>query len=140
MRAVLDTVILVRSLLDPFGWSGTIVFDRTYTYEAIVSPDIAVEYLDVLNRPALRRRFRASGTRNLDAVLSFINRASVVRPSQVVRICRDPEDDKFLAAAIAGGATYIVSEDLDLLELGSYDGIGIIPARAFLRILDQSDD
>jgi putative PIN family toxin of toxin-antitoxin system len=131
--------ILVRSLLDPFGWSGSIVFDRANEYEAIVSTDIVAESLDVLARPTLSRRFRPSEHRDLGAVLLFIDRATVVRPSQTARICRDPEDDKFLAAAQTGSATYIVSEGLDLLDLGVYEGIGIVPASAFLRMLDQSD-
>jgi putative PIN family toxin of toxin-antitoxin system len=107
MRAVLDTVILVRSLLDPFGWSGTIVFDRANEYEAVVSTAIVAEYLDVLNRPTLSRRFHASETRDLDAVLSFIDRATIVHPPLTARVCRDPEDDKFLAAAQTGSAAYM---------------------------------
>ncbi|MCD6031555.1 MAG: PilT protein domain protein [Thermomicrobiales bacterium] len=138
MRAVLDTIILVRSLLDPFGWSEAIVFDRANEYEAIISPDIVAEYLDVLNRPTLSLKFCASETRHLDAVRLFIDRATVVQTSQIARICRDPEDDKFLAAAVAGGAQYIVSEDNDLLDLRNYAGSHIVTAEAFLRILDSN--
>jgi predicted nucleic acid-binding protein len=54
-------------------------------------------------------------------------------------VCRDPEDDKFLAAAQAGDARFIVSEDLDLLDLGSYGKTKIISAEAFLRILDAAE-
>ncbi len=128
MRAVIDTVILIRSLLDPFGWSGAIVFDRADAYAAIVSLEIVAEYLEVLSRPRLARKFRPAETRDLDVVLQFISRATVVQPSEAVRICRDPEDDKFLAAARTGDARYIVSEDLDLLDLRSCKGIGILSA------------
>ncbi len=137
MKAVFDTVILVRSLLDPYGWSGTIVFDRSGAYEAIVAPDIVAEYLEVLRRPALVRKFRAAGTRDLGAVLQFIAKASAVQPLAMVRVCRDPADDKFLAAALAGSARFIVSEDKDLLDLGSYEGIQIVSAGAFLRVLEH---
>lgn len=54
-------------------------------------------------------------------------------------ISRDRKDDKFLATAKAGGAAYVVSEDNDLLVLGAYEGIGIVDAAAFLRVLDEAD-
>lgn len=136
MRAVLDTVILIRSLLDPYGWSGTIVFDRVDAYEAIVSREIAAEYIAVLSRPILVRKFRAARNRDLNAELSFIDRATAVEPIEAIRVCRDPADDKFLAAAIAGSAQFIVSEDRDLLDLGSYEDIQIVTAGDFLRMLD----
>jgi len=48
----------------------------------------------------------------------------------------DPEDDKFLETAIAGGAKIIVSGDRHLLELLQYQDIQILTASDFLtRIL-----
>ena len=48
-----------------------------------------------------------------------------------VRASRDPEDDKYLAAAIEGMAKYLVSGDDDLLTLRVYEGIPIVTARSF---------
>ncbi|MGE0470670.1 MAG: hypothetical protein AB7L09_19065 [Nitrospira sp.] len=45
---------------------------------------------------------------------------------------KDPEDDKYLAAAIEGRA----GGDSDLPELHEYKGVNIVTARAFLRILE----
>ena len=56
-----------------------------------------------------------------------------------LEVCRDPADDKFLAAAIAGGAQYIVSEDKDRLDLGNYAGSYIVTTEAFLRALVTGD-
>jgi putative PIN family toxin of toxin-antitoxin system len=46
--------------------------------------------------------------------------------------CRDPKDDKFLALAIAGRASVILTGDRDLLELHPFRGIDIINPRQFL--------
>ena len=92
----------------------------------------------MLNRPTLRRKFRAAGTRNLGSVRLLINRATPVKPLETARICRDPEDDKFLAAAQNGSAEYIVSEDKDLLDLGNHDGIRIVSSETFLRTLEDA--
>lgn len=135
MKVVLDTVILVRGLLDPFGWSGTLLFDRIGAYAWIVTDEIVAEYLDVFRRPRLAERFRTVAGRDVAAVLRLIATATVVQPTDIPSVCRDPADDKFLAAALAGSAKFIVSEDKDLLDLGSYAGCHIVTAEAFLRRL-----
>jgi predicted nucleic acid-binding protein len=63
----------------------------------------------------------------------------VVSPASVPAFCRDPGDDKFLAAALAGEADYIVSEDLDLLSMGEYEGIRICDTRAMIDLLSTPD-
>ncbi len=60
--------------------------------------------------------------------------------TDVPLVSRDPKDDKFLATAKAAGATYVVSKDEDLLVLGTYDGIQIVPAATFLRLLESGTD
>jgi predicted nucleic acid-binding protein len=50
-------------------------------------------------------------------------------------VCRDPNDDKFLACAIDGQAQYLVSADKDLLDLGTVEDIAIIDAPTFWRKL-----
>jgi uncharacterized protein len=61
----------------------------------------------------------------------------VVHPAEIPAICRDPADDKILAAATTGSARFNVSEDKDLLDLASYEGIPIVTAASFLRFLDS---
>jgi len=50
-------------------------------------------------------------------------------------VCSDPDDDKFLEAAIAAGADYIVSGDTALLNLKSYHGVEIVRPSRFLKLL-----
>jgi putative PIN family toxin of toxin-antitoxin system len=53
---------------------------------------------------------------------------------------RDAKDDPFLAAALAGAAKYLVTNDRDLLDLGNPFGIAIVTPVEFLRVLrDQFD-
>jgi putative PIN family toxin of toxin-antitoxin system len=47
-------------------------------------------------------------------------------------VCRDPDDDRVLATALAGEAEAIVTGDADLLTLGSYAGVAILSPRDFL--------
>ena len=66
----------------------------------------------------------------LDIVLFAAHR---VEPSVVVRECRDPEDDKYLALAFDGQADVIVSSDVrHLLSMHPWRGIPILSPANFL--------
>jgi len=47
-------------------------------------------------------------------------------------VLADPDDDAFLRCAQAAEATYVVSGDHHLLDLGTYAGIPIVTVRDFL--------
>jgi predicted nucleic acid-binding protein len=46
-------------------------------------------------------------------------------------VCADPDDDKFIACALASNAKIICSGDRHLLDVNGYQGIEIIKPRAF---------
>jgi putative PIN family toxin of toxin-antitoxin system len=137
VRVVFDTVVLVRGLIDPFNWSGKLIFEWHGAYEWVVSPEIVNEYLEVNHRPRLGDRFKPRENRDLNTVLMLISAATPVYPTEMPFICRDPSDDKFLAAAETGKADFIVSEDNDLLSLVEYKGVRICTAEAVLHLLLQ---
>ena len=47
-------------------------------------------------------------------------------------MCDDPDDDKFLACAVAAGVSCIVSGDKHLLRVSWYRGIEVLKPRAFV--------
>lgn len=55
--------------------------------------------------------------------------------TEVAGVCPDPDDDKYLAAALEGRADYIVTGDRRFLALGDYEGVRIVTPRVFLEIL-----
>jgi hypothetical protein len=52
-------------------------------------------------------------------------------------IVRDPNDDMVLATARAAHATYLITRDLDLLSLQTYEGITILTPEAFMAVLRE---
>jgi predicted nucleic acid-binding protein len=56
-------------------------------------------------------------------------------------VLQDPDDDKFIDAAVSSGVGIIVSGDRHLLALGTVEKIGSSTARQFLdRLADVSTD
>ncbi len=47
-------------------------------------------------------------------------------------LCRDPDDDRFVACAVAAEAQFLVSGDQDLPALSDVMGVTILSPRTFL--------
>ncbi len=136
MRAVIDTGILVSALIRPQGTTGDVLRAlRDGRFTAIYSTDILVEIIDVLGRPTFRQKYHIEP----DDITASINllrlRGEVVTPQREINTCRDPKDDKFLEAALAGKADCIVSGDADLLTLTPFENILILRPAEFLARL-----
>ena len=65
--------------------------------------------------------------------------ADVVQPKQIVEVSRDANDDPIIAAALAGGADYVVTLDRDLLDLKQHEGIQIVAPDKFKEIVGRLD-
>jgi len=73
----------------------------------------------------------------VDFVAMLFRSATWVDSAEAVRICRDPKDDKFLNAALAGNVECIVTGDGDLLALHPFRGIRILKPATFLAAFTE---
>lgn len=62
---------------------------------------------------------------------------AVVTPDRKVKVCRDPKDDMFIEAALAGSAECVVTGDDDLLTLNKFETVRFITPRQFQAALDK---
>ena len=52
-------------------------------------------------------------------------------------VCRDPKDDQFIEAALAGRARWLIARDADLTALEKPFGVEIVTPRQFLGRLPR---
>ena len=69
----------------------------------------------------------------LPDVRRILGAAEAVPITELVALCRDPADDKFIELAVNGRADLIVSGGADRLSLDEVRGIPIVSPAAFVR-------
>jgi putative PIN family toxin of toxin-antitoxin system len=134
-RVTVDTNVLVSGTLARKGFPARII-DAAIAGKIrfVVSPALIEEYLDVIQRPHITKRYPEIGDR-VGAVSFYLDtNAMLVTDVQVERVVvNDPDDDFLIACAIEGNAQFIVSGDEHLLELRQYREIVILSPRDFVE-------
>lgn len=138
LKVVFDTVVYVRSLINPKSYSGRIIFQYYTDYQLFVSREVVIEILEVIARDEIKSKFKSIRGMNIKRVLEIISEAKVIKLNNIPVLSRDPKDDKFLATAKMGDCDYLVTEDEDLLVLKKYRGIKIVNTVTFLKILSKA--
>ena len=130
-RLVLDTNVVVSALYGgPPRELLALWEERRFTL--CLSDAIADEYRAVLQRFA---RLRHSAIVFLVNLAVQENVLLIPSPAPVRAVPHDPDDDAFLACALAAGADWIVSGDNHLLRLTSFEGIPILTPVEALRAI-----
>ena len=135
MRIVLDTNVLVSGLLSPFGPPGDIVrLLAAGAVRACYDARILDEYLEVLSRPVFRI---AEG--RVESLLHQIAADGVLVTAQPLAIhLPDPDDEAFLAVALAGSARCLVTGNLRHYPKPLRRHMPVVPPRDFLDLYPES--
>lgn len=123
---VLDTNVFVRSFKTRDGQSLNRRIVRLWLIERrlqlVVTPEVVAEYLEIFENVV---RLERSDLELWRERLHFDPRVTNVNPGRHWVRSRDPDDDAFLTAASAGSVKYLVTNDLDLLDLSDADRRGL---------------
>ena len=135
MRIVLDTNVLVSGLLSPFGPPGDIV--RLVAAGALCvcyDPRILDEYREVLSRPA----FRIADDR-VESLLHQVAADGLLVTAQPLAVrLPDPDDEVFLAVALAGDARCLVTGNLGHYPQPSRRRMPVVSPRDFLDLYREA--
>ncbi|MFA7159424.1 MAG: putative toxin-antitoxin system toxin component, PIN family [Kiritimatiellia bacterium] len=129
MRVILDTNVFVSGVFFsgppyeiPDAWRhGKLIL--------VVTPEILSEY-DRVGRE-LAGEFPSIDLTPALELLAFKGEV-VEAPPLAERVCNDPDDDKFLACALASNIRIIASGDKALRKTDGYAGIEVLSPRDFV--------
>jgi len=134
VRVVLDTNVLISAIL--FGGKPRQILEKAIRGEIqlCISEPILEELRGVLRRP----KFDYSPEAVQVILTELMGTADFINPSETLNIVpEDPEDNRILECAVEAEANYIVTGDIHLLRLGSYQDIKVLNAVAFLEELSS---
>jgi len=129
-RLVIDTNVFVSGLISGAGSPAQILRAiQSKRVIHLVSDPIVEEYLRVLDYPRIRRFKKITDAFIADIAAYLVYQTERVEVLSRVKMSPDPDDDVFLATAVDGNATFLVTGDkTDLLPLRMVQGIPIVSA------------
>jgi putative PIN family toxin of toxin-antitoxin system len=139
INIVLDANIYASSLIKPDGTTGNLLkaLFQDGRYNIIASNPILSELERVLWYPKIRDRISLSDQEidawfgSLSLVVEIVNSNYLELPVIVVD---DPDDDKYIIAAMMSQSQYIITGDNHLLKLNPYQEITILKPRMFIEL------
>lgn len=136
MRAVLDTNVLISSVISTGTPHNVVVAGFQGEYQIVVSVATLTEFRETLFKyPDRFHMDEEEIQREVETIRYF---AEFVIPEEDIAVVDDdPDDDKFLEVAVAGNVDYLVSGDRHLLDLNSSRGIDIVTPREFYDYLND---
>lgn len=132
-RIVLDTNVLISGTF----WSGDsakiLRLVEKGEITLITSSEIIAEYNRILYCDEIKAKVDLHD-KKAQAVQKITQLAIFVEPFEKLHIVKDdPDDNKFIEAAVEGNAEYIVSKDNHLLKLKNYKNVKIVTPEEFTR-------
>ena len=130
MRVILDTNVFISAVFFGGPPYQILNFWRNGKITIILTEEIFEEYQRVARE--LSKKFKQIDISTFLDLLT-INAAWVEAPQLPFSVSSDPDDDKFLACALASKTKIIVSGDKHLIDVSGYRGIAVVKPRAFIE-------
>jgi putative PIN family toxin of toxin-antitoxin system len=132
----------VRVLFDTNVWLAILTTDgacrRMWRNTRTASVIYASQ--DVLNEISEKLRVKFGFSyRHARLLTSFVRRQTVAAEAiePLPKACRDPDDDRILAAAVHADCAFLVTGDHDLLDLKRFAGVTIVTPREFMELVSS---
>lgn len=136
MKAVLDTNVLISAVISTGTPHDVVVAGFEGEYAIVVSVATLTEFRETLLK--YPERFHLDEDEVQEEVETIRYFAEFVEPNEEISaVDADPDDDKFLEAAVAGNVDYLVSGDRHVLDVDSFRGVDIVTPREFYTVLED---
>jgi uncharacterized protein len=131
LHVILDTNVLLSGIFFGGVPGRLLTAWQDDRLALVLSPAILGEYHEA--GAVLAARYTALAA-PLDSILSLLAQTATIvdAPALAEQVSTDPDDDKFLACAIASQTSLIVSGDKHLLHVSGWSGITVVTPRQYL--------
>ena len=139
LRIVIDTNVVISGSF----WKGIsrhiIELIDGKNIVIIISNPIIEEYNEIIYSEDILERTKHFKEPRENIMMKLLQKSVVVSPNEEIKIIKDdPGDDKFIEAAIAGNARYIITKDYKhILPLKEFRGIKIVTPEEFLESIEK---
>ena len=135
-RVVIDTNVIISGVIQKSGFPFKVVkLWEDEKFVLITSAATIEEAGRVLNYPKISKKYKLTDDDIKRSITNLLRYSTLIDdPPAINAIKEDPEDNKILAAAVAGKADYIISGDAHLLGLRRYEGIEIVTPKGFCEV------
>ena len=135
MKITVDTNVLISATF----WAGAsdriISMVEAKTIQLVLSEEIIKEYVGVLEYEEIKDKIRDKNLVMRRTVSKIISLSTIIEPTKKFSVVQDdPDDNKILEAAVAGGVDFIVSNDKHLLNLQEFENILIVSPDDFIKL------
>jgi len=130
VKVILDTNVFISGVFFSGPPHQILNAWRDGVIKLVISQDILSEYRRV--GEAFSHEFPSIDLRPIIDLVT-IEAELYVAEDLPEPLCSDPDDDKFVACAIASGSMIIISGDKHLLKVSGYHDIEIIKPREFIN-------
>ena len=137
MGAVTKVVIDTNLFISALGWDGKPEAVLRLMEQRRISNHTTDEIFDELRRVVAYPKLKfppSLQVKILEFIFCWSTFVPAVEPVMVVKA--DPDDDKFIACAIAAGASHVISGDPHLLAVGNYQGVRIVTPTQFIDLFN----
>lgn len=133
MRVVIDTNIFISGLLNLEGGAAKIInLFKKDIFELVITREVFEEYLKVIHFFDNNIPHKSS-----EELLELVfEKAFKVKTASPHGLCKDPDDEKFLTAAVSGHAEYLVTKNIKDFP-HSTSGVKVVNVREFLKVIEK---
>lgn len=137
MRVVLDTNIWLSAIF----WEGEanrIIEESGKKFRLLISKEILLEIINVLNKDAKFQKFIENRKQNIeDLTRTILSLSELIEIQTKLNIISHKADNVVLETAVDGKAEYLVSYNKYVLDLVEFRKIRILSPTDFLKLIQQ---
>jgi putative PIN family toxin of toxin-antitoxin system len=127
-KVIIDTNLWISYLISKnYKWIDNLIISQNY--RLVFSQELIDEFLNVAKRPKFKKYFSSEDLEKL--IELFDNYGIYYKVVSNIKLCRDSKDNFLLSLAKDSKADYLLTGDIDLLEIKNLGKTQILTASDF---------